>query len=278
MNKPIISFLMCVRVRTDLNNPKTRDIYKFFRDGIIEITEKDREKVEFLIKFDEDDDQAKKIINRFKDFPLKIKFFFFARGEGMYFAHYNYSYLLARINPNSKYVCFCGDDSIIQHFSRGGNIEELINNKQKYVFYSPRNYVLDLKNYISFTNFNNNAIDVINNKVCEPYPLLSKNILEICGMGFHHNIDSWFALLNTYLITEFKISILKKLPSQHLLRDNTQKEDIINNSFVIPEGGYRSKFNIDLLNLKYYLILAKQQAFNIFLNIEKEGLLNEYAI
>ena len=74
---PIISYLMCVRVRTDLSKPNVRDIVKFFRDAIDYIYPEDRKKLEFLIKFDSDDTYAPKVWNSLKDSPFNIRTFTF---------------------------------------------------------------------------------------------------------------------------------------------------------------------------------------------------------
>jgi len=283
MNYPIMSFLMCVRVRTDLTNPNVRDIVKFFRDITNIIYTDDRKKVEFLIKFDNDDTYASKAWSQIKDSPFKITPFYYSRGEGLYSAHENYTFLMSRVHKYSKFIGICGDDSILAHFSKDvlPFLEENIDN----------NYFLgsngkEMCQTDILARLNGYKIARINdalslNGLIESYPVLSKKVLEIMGgFGFHYNVDTWIALINCILYNKYKIVIAKHFPRQTFIRENTQWKDVVRDPWHIIENGiykgYKTNWNQDMEDLPDYIRLAEQVAKNIYLNIKEDGLLKEY--
>ena len=283
MDYPIMSFLMCVRVRTDLTNPKVRDIIKFFRDITNVIYSGDRKKVEFLIKFDSDDTYANKAWSQIKDSPFKITPFYFSRGEGMFSAHNDYTFLMSRIHKHSKFVGICGDDSILIHFSEDvlSFLEENVNNNyflgvnRKEMCQS--DILARLKAY-KIAKIND---AMSTNNLIEPYPILSRKLLETCGgWGFHHNTDTWTALLNCILYNKYGIVVAKQFPRQTFIRENTQWKDVIRDSWHIIENGiykgYKTNWNQDMQDLPNYVSLAEQVAKTIYLNIKEDKLLEEY--
>lgn len=257
---------MCVRVRTDLNNSGVRDIIKFFYTAVNEIFPKDRDKVEFLIKFDSDDNKFLTLIKEFSRFPLKIRLFSYSRWEGMETAHYNYTYLLNRINSESKFIIFCGDDSVPKNL----NISILEKFKDNnYLFFSslPRMSETEWLAKSSYTPPFSKCMNDLNSlRLVEPYPVISRKLLEICsGAGFCSNVDGWLALLNVILFNKYNILLTKNLPNLMFSRDNTQKQDMFEDNFT-------SNWNRDMENLPYYFDLLNQQAKNIYLNIKEDKL------
>ena len=285
MNYPIISFLMCVRVRTDLSKPNIRDIIKFFRDMQTKLYGDDREKVEFLIKFDTDDAYANKALSQIKDMSFRIRTFTFDRWEGMYTAHHNYSYMLARVSPNSKFIGFCGDDSVPEHISHGviPFLERHVN--YDYVFGTNKremtipNRLTHMIKYESDTT-PQNTMSI--NGLIEPYPIISRKFIEICGFGYHYNIDTWLSLIVSILFNKYSVIVARQFPNQTFGRDNIQTKEFIRdenhlyNADRTIYAGYKTNWNQDMENQPTYIKLAEQAADNIYLNIKKDGRLSEY--
>ncbi len=255
---------MNVRIRTDLSNPETRDIIKFFNDVLKILTPRDRCKVEFLIKFDSDDSKARNVIDKLSQLPLVIRTFIYRRWEGMDTAYHNYTYSLCRADSHSKFIGFCGDDSIPLNL----NVNTLEYFKDNdYIFFTSMPRMLE-EEWLKRANYKfpfKSCMESLNNmRLVDPYPILSRKLLEICsGVGFCTNIDGWLALLNVILFNKYGISIIKNLPSLMFYRDNTQSKDMIEDSFT-------STFNRDMEDLPYYFNLINQQAKNIYLNINHE--------
>ncbi|KKM04083.1 hypothetical protein LCGC14_1767810 [marine sediment metagenome] len=283
MNYPILSFLMNVRVRTDLDNPKVRDIVKFFRDMTTRITTTDYEKVEFIIKFDSDDTYANKAWNQIIELPLRLKKYTYSRWEGMYSSHHFYTHSFCRISPYSKFIGFAGDDAVAQHISQDNIacLERHIN--YDYIFFTNKIEMtrpdrLNKVNRWDKTKF----FDVMTPLgLIEPYPILSRKLVEICGMGFHQNIDTWFSLIACIIFNKYSLLICRNIPRQTFMRDNTQSQDIIRDDFHIYKenkvyNGYKTNWNQDMENLPTYIKLAEQAADNIALNIKEDGLWDKY--
>jgi len=284
MNSPVVSFLMCSRVRTDVTNPATRDILKFFRDAVDKIHTEDRKDVEFLIKFDNDDEYAKKIVGDLKHYPFNIRPFFTARGEGLKSANTYYEYLFSRINKHSKFIGFCGDDAVFNHFSQGvmGQLRDNIDDN--YIFFTNQRQMTEPATLQTVSDYQNNSrilASVMSQKrLIEPYPIVSRKLIEICGgMGYHYNIDTWLAIINLALFHKHRVLITKNFSNQTFLRDNLQPQDCYERDpFINQDGSYTNLHNADLEDKPYYYQLLTQQATNIYLNIKEDGLLEKYTI
>jgi len=272
MNKPIISFLMNARIRTDLNNKNSKDIIKFFEKAEEKIYKEDRDDVEFLVKCDDDDIKMREIRDKVLKFPFKIKMIFYRRWEGIYTEHLNYTYLLTRVNPNSKFIGFVSDDAEMEHMSIGNLAKFKENIEDNYIFYTNR-LRMDRSNkeYQEFLNYRNfNVYDQFRNKLVEPYPIVSKKILQITsGCGLYHTIDSWLALISYILITKYSISILKNFPCQTFIRMNNQTSDMIEEPII-------SSYNSDIEKMDSYYDFVEQQTKNIYLNMLSDGVVEKY--
>lgn len=274
--KPMVSFLMNARIRTDLKSKTARDIIKFFHVVNCEIHEPDRDDFEFIIKCDDDDDKMKELVPQLEKYPFTIKLVFYRRWEGIYTEHLNYSHLLLHTNPNSKYIGFASDDAMMEHMSRGGNLiafRDFIDKKIDYIYFTNRKRMMEPAFYNQFKSYRTfTCYDRLKNMAVEPYPIVSRKLLEITGgSGFCRDIDAWMGLLNTILITQYKIWILRMFPSQTFVRENNQTSDFI-------EEPIESNFNRNCERNPSYYTLVEQQAKNIYLNIKEDGVLDKYKL
>ncbi len=279
MKPPLISFMIMCRITTALNDGSVPSLTTLLDSAVQFIHEKDRDRVEFLIRFDLDDPEAIKQVQEAKlldKYPFKITTMYHHRWEGLMSSHFTYTSLFLRKHPESRYVAWVTDDAKFYDFS-DGIIPQLDECKKEFISFSlnSRNHrkdkldkVIDYKNTQDFWG---------GGEMTEPYPIVSSKVYEICSLiGFHRNVDNWFTLLNVILYSKYGITINEALKSTFLVRTNTTAEDMIYGSYL------KTRFNFDITGMgiiphdSYYFKLVEQQATNIYLNIKAKNALEQY--
>ena len=247
------SFLVSYRVRVEANK---KSIYKLF-NSIKEFFGND---VEILLKTDTDDTVANEEIvpDLKKKYPFDIKVFTFRRWEGVWSIHHFYMHMLARKNPETKFIVFAGDDMYFIRDIRK-DIEPYLQNKYCIIG--------DFKE--EMTKEKMKSVDYHTSGWTTPsflcsYPIVSSNIFEIMGhMGWQTHVDSMISLINLIIFQKYNI-ILSKHISNFLIRDNIDRLDNYGNGFT---DDYRISSILYPL-YPYFFTLSEQVAKNIYLNIK----------
>ena len=268
-DKPIISYLICVRVLRGISDKDS--LYSLFWSYIEKVPEIDRNKAEFLIKFDIDDEVAIQnwvIGDTLKSkFPnLNIRVFAYNRWEGRRSLYLHYWYLFTRRNISSKYIGFLTDDVIFTQ-NPISYIEQYIDKE-----YAMLSHVHNIEVLHSIKDWELETTKWSGGALTEPYPTVSTKILEICGnMGFQPNIDNWFALINVILYCKYKIDLYYDIPD--IFHRNTFAHMEFTPDIFLP-----SKFNQEWLvddskpsDDSYYYKLIEKQSDNIYLNMKNDG-------
>src|SRR5438105_6331389 len=114
----MLSVIFCSRVK---NNPDS-DLPRLLDTAEANISPKERDQIEFLIKYDEDDDQ--RLPERFFGrYPFSIRTFSWSRGEGRHYLHHAQEYLFAQRDPRSRFCLMTADDF---YFTRSGFVSEIL--------------------------------------------------------------------------------------------------------------------------------------------------------
>src|SRR3984885_2425994 len=101
----MISVLFCSRAK---DNPASN--LPRLLDSAVEFVHPDeRDKIEFLIKFDDDDD-TRPADSFFAKYPFSIRTFTWARGEGRHYLHHAQEYLFTQRDPRSRFLIMTADD------------------------------------------------------------------------------------------------------------------------------------------------------------------------
>ena len=101
----MISVLFCTRVK---DNPDSN--LKRLLDSAVEFTSPhERTQIEFLIKFDDDDDQRPTDAD-LAGYPFPVRTFTWSRGEGRHALHHAQEYLFAQRDPRSRFCLMMADD------------------------------------------------------------------------------------------------------------------------------------------------------------------------
>lgn len=267
-DKPLITYLICARVLRGISDKDS--LYSLFWSYIEKVPEVDRNKAEFLIKFDVDDEVAIQnwvIGDTLKTkFPnLNIRVFVYNRWEGRRTLYMHYWYLFTRKNPSSKYIGFLTDDVVFLENS----IQYIEQHKDsKYAMLS---HVHNTEVLHSIKDWQLETTKWSGGTLTEPYPIVSTKILEICGnMGFQPNIDNWFALLNVIMYVKYGIDLYKDIPD--LVHRQTFTHQEFDPSIFVPSQFNKEWFVDDSQGSKdsYYYRLVEIQADNIWLNLKNE--------
>ena len=115
----MISVIFCSRVK---DNPDS-NIGRLLDSAVTHIRPEEREHIEFLIKFDTDDEQRPPD-SFFAQYPFSIRTFAWSQGEGRHSLHHVQEYLFAQRDPRSRFCFMTADDF---KFTRSGFVEEILN-------------------------------------------------------------------------------------------------------------------------------------------------------
>jgi len=247
----MLSVLFCSRAK---DNPASN------LPGLLEsmadcTTPQEREQVEFLIKFDDDDDERISD-DRLARYPFRIRTYCWSRGEGRHGLHNAQEYLFAQRDPRSRFCLMTADDF---RFTRSGFVSEILSVRDEFVIMGYRRPPIE--SYAG--RYEEEAVIrqwVVS--IGEWSPVVSSRLIEVCqNFGWQSNVDSWLIGLSIVLYDLYKIILWR----QH-------------EPFYVREGGAGlgntpTYNNMELTDQKgpinrYWFELVRRQARNIFLNME----------
>src|SRR5262245_30949319 len=114
----MISVIFCSRVK---DNPAS-DVKRLLDSAAEHIQPAERDQVEFLIKYDDDDD-GRPADNFFAAYPFTIRTFTWSRGEGRHSLHNAQEYLFAQHDPRARFCLMIADDF---YFTRPNFVSEIL--------------------------------------------------------------------------------------------------------------------------------------------------------
>jgi hypothetical protein len=263
---PLISFLMPCRTRGEYHQGK--DIFSFF-DSCVKHLSAHVDNMEFLIKFDEDDEMAQKEVlsGQLNQYPFIIRPIMSKRWEGRKCINLFYTYLFQNRNPASKFIGILSDDALVV---RDFIPDVIARSNEKYCIIGDNGGNKKLMNEVGQRWRQLNTWT--SGKICTSFPISTANIIEITGnMGWSVNVDGWFGLIALIMYEKYQVDLWRNVELYMSL-----------NWKQIPEERYtpiNSTFNDDMyLSIsqacknEYYFTLTEQQAKNIYLNMKYEGL------
>lgn len=247
----MISVLFCSRVKDnpDSNLPRLLD------SAVTHIAPHERGQIEFLIKYDADDDQRPSD-SFFARYPFSIRTFSFSRGEGRHSLHHAQEYLFAQRDPRSRFCLMTADDFV---FTRSGFVTEILGVKDELCMLGPMRPPIE-----SFAGIYEQEEAIRRWAVCfGPWsPVVSTRLIEVCqNFGWQANVDGWLMGLAVVLYDLYRVVLWKT-----------------HEPFYARGGGYGlgdtpTYNNLELTGLKgpfnkYWFELLRRQARNVYLNLE----------
>jgi hypothetical protein len=251
----MISVLFCSRAK---DNPDC-GLARFLDSAAAHIAAAERDKIEFLIKFDADDD-LRLPDSVLASYPFSIRTFTWSRGEGRHALHHAQEYLFAQRDPRSRFCLMTADDFL---FTRSGFVSETLSVDDEFCIMGWRRPPIE-----SFAGVYERD-DMIRQWVvaCGPWsPIVSSRLIEVCqNFGWQANVDSWLMALSVVMYDLYKI-VLWRQHEEFYARGG---------SYVRPAsvGAAPTYNNMELTNdkgplNKYWFELVRRQARNLYLNIE----------
>ena len=246
----MLSVLFCSRVK---DNPAS-DLQRLLDSAVEHIRPDERDNVEFLIKYDDDDDQRPPD-SFFARYPFAIRRFVWSRGEGRHSLHHAQEYLFTQRDPRARFCLMTADDF---HFTRTGFVSEILAIPDEFCIIGHNRPPIE--SYAGIYE-QEAAIRQWNVAFGEMSPVVSARLIEVCqNFGWQSNVDSWLMGLSVVLYDLYKIVIWKDLTP-----------------YYQRTGGYGlgdtpTYNNMELTSQKtpankYWFELLRRQARNIYLNM-----------
>jgi hypothetical protein len=247
----MLSVLFCSRVKgnPDSNLPR-------LLDSAVEMVRPDeRGKIEFLIKYDDDDDQRPPN-SFFARYPFSVRTFVWSRGEGRHSLHHAQEYLFTERDPRSRFCLMTADDF---YFSRRGFVSDILRIKDEFCIIGHNRPDIE-----AFSGIYEQEAAIRRWVVAfgALSPVISSRLIEVCqNFGWQANVDGWLMGLSVVLYDLYKIAIWRSLPPFYERGGGYGMGDTptYNNMELTCQKG---PFN------RYWFELLRRQARNVFLNME----------
>ena len=251
----MMSVLFCSRARDnpDYGLPRLLD------SAVEHVAPHERDKIEFLIKFDDDDTQRPPD-EYFQKYPFRVRTFCWSRGEGRHALHHAQEYLFTQRDPKSRFCLMTADDF---YFNRTGFVSEILAVPDEFCVLGWRRPPIE-----SFAGvYEQDAMIRQWVVACGPWsPVVSSRLIEVCqNFGWQANVDSWLMGLSVVMYDLYRV-VLWRQHAEFYARGGSYERPA---STTTP----RTYNNMELTNAKgpenrYWFELVRRQARNLYLNME----------
>jgi len=246
----MISIIFCSRNQDNEDS----NLLRLLDSAVAHCTAEEYGKIEFLIKFDDDDDRrpSEEVLSRY---PFPVRTFVWSRGEGRHHLHHAQEYMFAQRNPRSRWLLMTADDFF---FTRTGWVSEILAIQDEFCILGHRRPHIE-----SYAGIYEEE-EAIRRWVVEfgPWsPVLTARVIEVCqNFGWQANVDSWLMGLSVVLYDLYGIVIWKTHEPFYGRGGGYGLGDTptYNNMELTAQKG---PFN------KYWFELVRRQARNIYLNM-----------
>jgi hypothetical protein len=246
----MISVLFCSRVK---DNPDS-DLPRLLDTAVETTTPAEREQLEFLIKYD-DDDPDRHPDSFFEKYPFPIRRFVYSRGDGRHSLHHAQEYLFAQRDPRSRWCFMTADDF---YFHRAGWVSEILSHKDEFCILGHRRPHIE-----KFAGIYEQEEAIREWVVAFGLwsPIVTSRLIEVCqNFGWQANVDSWLMGLSVVLYDLYGVVIWKPHGVFYTRGGGYGLGDTptYNNMELTCQKG---PFN------KYWFELVRRQARNVYLNM-----------
>ena len=250
----MISVLFCSRTK---DNPDSQ-LPRLLDSVVANTTPQEREQIEFLIKFDDDDD-ARPTPEFLTRYPLRIKTFVWSRGEGRHGLHHAQEYLFAQRDPASRFCLMTADDFI---FTRPGFVSDILAVRDEFCIMG---YVRPpIEAFAGRYEQEAMIRQWVVSFGCWS-PVVSSRLIEVCqNFGWQANVDSWLMGLSVALYDLYGLVIWKthapfyERGGSYERPASTGAAPTYNNMEITNNVGP---------NNRYWFELVRRQARNVYLNM-----------
>lgn len=247
----MISVIFCSRVK---GNPDS-DVKRLLDSAITHTSAEERQQIEFLIKYDDDDDQ-RPADSFFAGYPFPIRTFTWSRGEGRHYLHHAQEYMFAQRDPRTRFCLMTADDF---YFTRPGFVSDILSVPDEFCIIGHCRPAIEKYAGVYEQEEQIRQWVVAFGALS---PVVSVRLMEVCqNFGWQSNIDSWLMGLSVVLYDLYKIIIWKHMEPYYQRGGGYGLGDTptYNNMELTCQKG---PFN------KYWFELVRRQARNLYLNME----------
>jgi hypothetical protein len=248
----MISVIFCSRVKDNLDS----NVRRLLDSAVAHTSLEERRQIEFLIKYDDDDD-ARPPKDFFAAYPFTIRTFVWSRGEGRHSLHHAQEYLFAQRDPRSRFCLMIADDF---YFTRPNFVTDILGIPDEFCIIGPIRPPIEC-----FAGIYENDEAVRRWVVAFGpglAPVVSVRLFEVCqNFGWQANVDSWLMGLSVVLYDLYQIVLWRCLEPFYQRGGGYGLGDTptYNNMELTCQKG---PFN------KYWFELVRRQARNVYLNME----------
>src|SRR5262249_16036211 len=245
----MISVIFCSRVK---GNPDS-DVSRLLDSVVAHTTPQERKHLEFLIKYDDDDERPTDAF--FAAYPFPIRTFVWSRGEGRHGLHNVQEYLFAQRDPRSRFCLMTADDF---YFTRPGWVSEVLSVRDEFCIIG-RNR----PNIEAYAGVYEQEEQIRKWVVAfgPLSPVVSVRVIEVCqNYGWQSNVDSWLMGLSVALYDLYGVVIWRNLEAFYERGGGPGLGDTP--TYNNMELTYRTG-----PNNKYWFELVRRQAHNLYLNM-----------
>lgn len=260
-----VSILFASRIK---DNPPS-NLEGLFNSAIQFLTLEELSKIEFVIKFDNDDDGRPDGAFLSK-WPFPVKHVTFERGEGRHDINHFLNYLFTLRDRSSRFIINLADDFI---FTRPNFINEILSVKDSYAVMGGARCPHRGEMIIPNLRANFRDIESYISGVAEYCPIISTRVIEaVQNIGWQSSIDVWAVMLAVGMMGKYQTNIWHNLQCFYRRCDDyrTHHKDLHAARYVynaMEWSAYQQCKN------PYYYDLVEQQITNIYLNMKNEGVL-----
>jgi hypothetical protein len=247
----MISVIFCSRVK---DNPDSA-LERLLDSAVTHIAPEERDQIEFLIKYDDDDDQRPPD-SFFERYPFTIRRFVWSRGEGRHHLHHAQEYLFTQRDPRTRFCLMTADDFV---FTRRGFVSDILSVQDEFCILGHCRPHIE-----SFAGIyeNEEAIRRWNVAFGLLSPVVSVRLIEVCqNFGWQSNVDSWLMGLSVVLYDLYGVVIWRGIEPYYQrgggygLGDTPTYNNMELTAMKVPQN-------------KYWFELLRRQARNLYLNMQ----------
>jgi hypothetical protein len=251
----MISVLFCSRAE---GNPDSA-LPRLLDSAVRHTTPAERERLEFVIKFDSDDNQRLSDAELAK-YPFTIKPFVWSRGEGRHGLHHAQEYLFTERDPRGRFCLMTADDFV---FNRDGWVSEILAVKDEFAILCPNRPPIEA--YAGRCYQEEWIRQWVVSFGCWS-PVVTARTIEVCqNFGWQANVDSWLMGLSVVLYDLYKVVIWKT--HQPFYERGGSYERPASCGAAPTYNRMEITNNVGPVN-RYWFELVRRQARNLYLNIE----------
>lgn len=247
----MLSVIFCSRVK---GNPAS-NLPRLLDSALEHVAPAERGQIEFLIKYDDDDDE-RPADSFFESYPFAIKRFVYSRGEGRHSLHHAQEYMFAQRDPRSRFCLMTADDFF---FTRSGFVSDILNIRDEFcIIGHVRPRIEDYAGIYEQEDQIRKWVVAFGNLS----PVVSARLMEVCqNFGWQSNVDSWLMGLSVVLYDLYGVALWRDLESYYARGggDGLGNTPTYNNMELTNNFGPVNK---------YWFELVRRQAHNVYLNMK----------